>query len=87
MFDPITDRKVQLCQVAAQMAADGDVSPCAAARLAVAQELKEKAARLRYSAHQAERAVYTRRDLAHADELEKTAQRLEFEARECTPTE
>ncbi len=87
MFDPITDRKVELCMVAAQMAADGDVSPCAAARLAVAQELKEKASRLRYSAHQADRAVYTRRDLAHAAELEQAAQRLEFEAKSCTDTE
>jgi hypothetical protein len=86
MFDPMTDRKVQLCQVAAQMAADGSMPPCAAARLAVAQEYRRKAQELRVAASYADRAVYMRRDKAHADELDQAAAKLEFEAKSCTAT-
>jgi acid stress-induced BolA-like protein IbaG/YrbA len=86
MFDPMTDRKVKLCEVAAQLAADGDVAPCAAARLAVAKELREKARFMRQAALRADKTVYMQRDRAHADELEQAAAKLEWEAKTCTAT-
>lgn len=86
MFDPFTRRKILLCEVAAQLAADGDVSPCAAARLAVAQEMRAKAKHLQRAARRADKTVIMQRDLAHAAELEKAASRLEQDAKTCTTT-
>ena len=86
MFDPMTDHKVALCEAAAQMAADGSMPPCAAARLAVAEEYRRKAQELKVTANYADRAIYVKRDKAHAAELEQAAARLEHQAKTCTAT-
>ena len=86
MFDPIVQRKLELAQAAAQLAADGDVPPCAAARLAVAKELSARADAVYQRALRAPSLAAKEREQGYAQELRRTAAQLEHEARECTAT-